>query len=60
MRNTIDKSWDSILEDQWQKDYFIKLQSFLILEEKKHIIYPKKEKIFNAFNLCSFQKLKIC
>ena len=59
MRNTIDKSWDSILEDQWQKDYFIKLQSFLILEEKKYIIYPKKEKIFNAFNLCSFQKLKI-
>lgn len=59
MRNTIDKSWDSILEDQWQKDYFIKLQSFLILEEKKHIIYPKKEKIFNAFNLCSFQKIKI-
>ena len=59
MRNTIDKSWNSILEDQWQKDYFIKLQSFLILEEKKYIIYPKKEKIFNAFNLCSFQKIKI-
>ena len=59
MRDTINKSWDSILEDQWQKAYFIKLQSFLILEEKKYTIYPKKGKIFNAFNLCSFQKLKI-
>ena len=55
----IEESWRIILKEEFQKEYFSKLKSFLTLEKKLHPIYPKEKDIFSAFNLCSFEKTKV-
>jgi uracil-DNA glycosylase len=51
--------WLELLKDEFCKDYFYKLKSFL-LEEKKHfIIYPKSKNIFNAFNTTLPDDIKV-
>ncbi|MFP4457103.1 MAG: uracil-DNA glycosylase [Clostridia bacterium] len=45
------------LNVEFEKDYFLKLKSFLdSLEEK---IYPPKENIFKAFDLCDLSNIKV-
>ena len=55
----IEESWRIILKEEFQKEYFSKLKSFLTFEKKLHTIYPKGKDIFSAFNLCSFEKTKV-
>ena len=59
IRPQIDESWKIILKDEFQKEYFSTLKLFLIEEKKTHIIYPQSAAIFNAFNLCPFNSLKV-
>lgn len=59
IRPQIDESWKIILKDEFQKEYFSTLKLFLIEEKKTHIIYPQSDAIFNAFNLCPFNALKV-
>ena len=44
---------------EFGKDYFKELEQFLIQEKQQYIIYPKEHKIFNAFNLTPFEKVKV-
>ncbi len=53
------KSWDEFFNNEKQKDYFKSLESFIDKEYKNKIIYPPKELIFNAFNLCPLDKVKV-
>ncbi len=56
----IEKSWKSVLADEFDKDYFIKLTDFVrgqYLVGKK--IYPAAKNIFNAFNLCPFDSVRV-
>jgi len=55
----IEASWEEILKDEFQQPYFIALKEFLIQEKKKHLIYPKGEHIFNAFNFTPFGTVKV-
>ena len=55
----MDESWKSILIDEFQSEYFTSLKSFLVEERKRHIIYPPASKIFSAFNLTPFEKVKV-
>lgn len=55
----IEESWRIILNNEFEKDYFIELNNFLINERMETIIFPKNKNIFNAFNLCPFTKIKI-
>jgi len=55
----IEKSWKKILNDEFEKEYFSNLVSFLKDEYKRNQIYPPGNKIFNAFNLCPFNKVKV-
>lgn len=55
----IEESWKSRLKEEFHKDYFIKLVEFVKNEYKRHIIYPPGPKIFNAFDHCSFDDLKV-
>ncbi|MBH70380.1 MAG: uracil-DNA glycosylase [Flavobacteriales bacterium] len=55
----INKDWALILKEEFKKKYFIKLKNTLANENKKFSIYPKKENIFHAFNLCPFKKCKV-
>lgn len=56
----IEESWKRVLGDEFDKDYFIKLTDFVraqYLSGKK--IYPAPKNIFNAFNLCPFDDVRV-
>ncbi|MPM01588.1 Uracil-DNA glycosylase [bioreactor metagenome] len=55
----IDESWKEVLKEEFEKDYFVNLTSFVRQEYKDKTIYPKASNIFNAFNLCPFDKIKV-
>ena len=52
-------SWKNILSKEFEKPYFIQLMENVVDEYEKNICFPPKELIFNAFNLCSFNDLKV-
>jgi uracil-DNA glycosylase len=51
--------WSPLLEDEFEKDYYLQLRNFLIEEYNKEIVYPDKNNIFNALHLTSFSKAKV-
>ncbi|MEX1071467.1 MAG: uracil-DNA glycosylase [Anaerolineales bacterium] len=55
----IEQSWKEKLEAEFGKPYFEKLTSFVRDEYKKFTIFPPGGKIFNAFNSCPFDKVKV-
>ncbi len=55
----ITKNWYELLKDEWQKDYFKKLQQFLKVEYNTQLIYPKAENVFNALNLIKYDDVKV-
>ncbi|MGF1638414.1 MAG: uracil-DNA glycosylase [Cyclobacteriaceae bacterium] len=52
-------SWKNALEDEFEKEYFIKLVDFVKEEYTTHTIYPPGKLIFNAFDHCTLDKLKV-
>jgi uracil-DNA glycosylase len=54
----IETTWKSKLKDEFEKEYFVKLSEFVKDEYKMKTAYPPGSLIFNAFNLCPFQKVK--
>ena len=55
---SLDASWEEHLRSEIRKPYFTKLIEKLNIEYKE-VCYPSKEFIFNAFNLCPFDKVKV-
>lgn len=55
----IEESWKAVLQDEFQSAYFQDLRQFLIEEKQEHVVYPPGPLIFNAFNLCPFDKVKV-
>lgn len=55
----INEKWDKILEPEIRKEYFSKLIENLDIEYQNNIVFPKKEEIFNAFHLTSYDDLKV-
>lgn len=55
----IGNSWDELLSNEYQKDYFKNLISFIKDEYKNKIIYPPENKIFNAFRYTDYDKVKV-
>ena len=55
----IDEIWKTHLADQFEKAYFEKLISFVKEEYKYQTIYPPAKLIFNAFDVCKWDNLKI-
>jgi uracil-DNA glycosylase len=55
----IEKSWKNTLNAEFEKPYFIKLTSFI--KEAYHVqtVYPKGTHIFNAFDVCPFDQVKV-
>ena len=59
MNVTIDNSWKNKLDVEFQKPYFLNLVSFLKKEYSSQKIYPPGPLIFNAFNQCKFDDVKV-
>ncbi|MFC2109634.1 uracil-DNA glycosylase [Bacteroidota bacterium] len=55
----IANSWKLQLVDEFEKTYFKELNSFIDNEYKTEICFPTEEKIFNAFNACDFENVKV-
>jgi uracil-DNA glycosylase len=55
----IEESWKDILKDEFEKPYFSQLTDFVKSEYLQNKIFPPGKEIFNAFNLCPFDKLKV-
>ncbi len=59
IKPVIEESWKTILEDQFNSDYFLGLKKFLIEEKKKHKVYPPGSLMFSAFDLTPFDIVKV-
>ena len=55
----VSKSWDLVLKDEYNKDYFKRLRSFLKSEYSSKICYPKKEEIFNSLLYTNYNDVKV-
>ena len=59
MNVQIEESWKQILAPEFEKDYFIRLTDFVRQEYHNTTVYPPGKLIFNAFNLCPYDKVKV-
>lgn len=51
--------WQSLLEDEFKKDYYLKLRRFLINEYKTKAIHPDMYDIFNALHYTEYKAVKV-
>ena len=55
----IEESWKQRLANEFRKEYFVKLVQFVKEEYGKHTVYPTGKNIFNAFDRCPFDNVKV-
>lgn len=55
----ISEPWKKVLEKEFQSDYFHEIISKTKLEYSKFKCYPPGNKIFDAFDKCPLEKLKV-
>ena len=59
MEVSIDASWKIRFKEEFEKDYFVNLAQYIKQEYASKTVYPPGGLIFNAFNLCLFEKVKV-
>ena len=59
MQVNIEQSWQQQLQGEFDKPYFAKLVAFVKQEYAHYTVYPPGKLIFNAFNQCPFDKVKV-
>lgn len=52
-------SWKRRLQGEFTEEYFMKLTAFVKDEYRTKTVYPPGNLIFNAFDLCHFDKVKV-
>jgi len=55
----IHPSWKKVLKPEFEKDYWNSLTDFVRNEYTTQTVYPSAKNIFNAFDLCPFDKVKV-
>jgi uracil-DNA glycosylase len=58
MEVKIEESWKRRLSPEFEKDYFKRLTEFVKEEYRTKSVYPPGSLIFNAFNLCPFDRVR--
>ena len=59
MNVKIEESWRRHMYEEFDKQYFVELTDFVRREYSQGECYPPGHLIFNAFNLCPFDKVKV-
>lgn len=59
MNVTIEESWKKVLSSEFEKEYFKTLRDFIHSEYRNKTIYPPAKQIFNAFDSCPFESVKV-
>jgi len=55
----IGNEWDTLLVNEYKKDYFKELEDFVINEYKTKVVYPKISEIYNAFRYTPYNDIKV-
>lgn len=55
----INKNWDIILKDEYDKEYFKNLGCFVKTEYKNKTVYPEYKNIFNALKFTDYNDVKV-
>ncbi|MBQ7945203.1 MAG: uracil-DNA glycosylase [Bacteroidales bacterium] len=55
----IHPSWKALLQGEFEQDYFARLVTFVKQAYATQRVYPPAKYIFNAFDLCPFDKVKV-
>ena len=55
----IEKSWSHLLNQEFKKEYFLDLKEFVSEQYQSNVIYPKANRIFNAFNSTPVENVKV-
>ena len=55
----IEKSWKEALSGEFTRPYWKELTEYVRSEYLKKTVYPPAQKVFNAFNECPLQKVKV-
>lgn len=59
MEVAIEESWKSVLHPEFEKPYLKELVDFIKIEYQTQTVYPPGRMIFNAFNWCPLDKVKV-
>ena len=59
MEVKIEQSWKEQLQGEFEKEYFAQLVGFVKQEYRQTTVYPPGPYIFNAFERCPFDKVKV-
>ena len=59
MNVRIEESWKKRLGGEFDQQYFVNLTNYVRQEYMLHTCYPPGKLIFNAFNLCPFDEVKV-
>ncbi len=59
MEVKIEKGWHEALKEEFEKPYFEKLTDFVRQEYQNTKVFPPAKLIFNAFDQCPFDKVKV-
>lgn len=55
----IEDTWKRKLNGEFEKDYFIRLAGFVKEEYRKNTVYPPAPLIFNAFDSCPYDRVRV-
>jgi uracil-DNA glycosylase len=58
MAAKFDNDWQTILEEEFKKEYYLKLRAILKNEYESRAIYPKSVEIFNAMHFTAYKDIK--
>ncbi len=59
MEVKIDPVWKEKLREEFEKDYFTALTAFVREEYRTRQVFPPGNRIFNAFDLCPFDRVRV-
>jgi uracil-DNA glycosylase len=59
MKLNLEGTWNNVLKQEFEKDYYQSLIEFVQKEYQTKTIYPPFSEIFSAFNYTSFENVKV-
>lgn len=59
MQVRLEKSWQNMLSDEFEKSYFLKLVQFVRLQYQNNTCYPRGKNIFKSLDMCPFNKVRV-
>jgi uracil-DNA glycosylase len=55
----LNKKWDIILKDEFKKEYFKELGTFIKREYSKKVVFPEYKNVFNSFRYTDYDGVKV-